>query len=86
MQTDIIEASECGQLTQLPELTAGNFNLIHSSRFVGFNPDPELGLYKSKREELELKLIEQLKPLLAVDGVMDLGLLDRNGRRVIIRK
>lgn len=73
IEADLVQLVQEGQLAEIPELSGRRFDIIHSSAFVGWNPDPQLEGRLGTRTEIamfEEKLILECTKLLAEGGVM----------------
>ncbi|MFA5770789.1 MAG: hypothetical protein WC894_04835 [Patescibacteria group bacterium] len=75
VQADLIEIVMGDGLGSIPELKNKKFDLIHSSRFIGFNPPLEVVKELNRRgvtlDEFEMKLTDQAEKLLAPKGYID---------------
>lgn len=76
---DVIQAVKEEALASLPQVKDGGFDIINSCNFVGDNTPPsfesQLRKYGFSTDEFEQALVDQLKPLLAEGGLMDLDLI-----------
>lgn len=90
IQADLVRVVTGPGLQNYPSLVGRSFDLIHSSRFVGANPEPSLDRQLSHRrdmsvEEFGVMLLTQCIPLLAEGGIMSLDMI-RDHHLVIYRK
>jgi len=98
IQADIVEQVTDGNLAAIPGLKGKKFDIIASRNFVGVNNTPELDhllllddhIYRIRGElvvidDFEAKLVQQLEPLLAEGGIIDLG-QRRDGKWIFYRK
>lgn len=90
IRADIARLVQEGQLSEISELSGKTFDIIHSSSFVGWNPDPalehQLSYMRMELAEFEEKLILECLKLLAEGGVMSLDANPVGKGRICFRK
>jgi SAM-dependent methyltransferase len=91
MKTDLVEVVLGGGLHSLPILQNKQFDLIHSSNFVGNNPSPDLEKRLSQLDvdtrEFEMRLFAQAEEILAEGGAITLdpyeGIYAKRGGKIV---